>query len=207
MGLFPSEVNMAVRPPTRPAGQVPPAALPAPGPLLAFLGPVVVGSGAVLEDVEVTRAGRRAVVTVLVDGDEDRLDLDEVAAVSRAVSDALDAAPATLVPGAYTLEVSTPGVDRPLTELRHWRRNVGRLVEVQRHGAPTETGRIVEVTDETVTVDVPGPKGRKGHVATIALADVAKAVVQVDFSRAAEVDLGDDSTDLDGDLDVDEVTP
>jgi ribosome maturation factor RimP len=199
---------MAVRPPTRPAGQVPPAALPPLEPLRALLAPVVAEAGAVLEDVEVTRAGRRAVVTVLVDGEDDRLDLDEVAIVSRQVSDALDAAPTTLLPAAYTLEVSSPGVDRPLTELRHWRRNVGRLVTAQLHGAPTVTGRIVEVGAAAVTLEVAGIKGRKGHQAQITLTDVAKAVVQVDFNRVAEADLGDDLPDgPDSDQeDEDEVT-
>ncbi len=89
--------------------------------------PVVGAAGYDLEDLTVSRAGRRHVVRVLVDGDGG-LDLDAVADVSRAVS-ARSTPPrrrgGEIVAGEYQLEVSSPGVDRPLTLPRHWRRNVG----------------------------------------------------------------------------------
>ena len=100
--------------------------------LRAVVEPVVGAAGYDLEDLTVSRAGRRYVVRVVVDGDGG-LDLDAVADVSRAVSAALDAAEETggeIVAGEYQLEVSSPGVDRPLTLPRHWRRNIGRLVKV-----------------------------------------------------------------------------
>src|SRR3954454_13188105 len=107
--------------------------------LLQLLGPVVAEAGYDLEDVTVTSAGRRSLVRVTVDADGG-IDLDAVAVVSRIVSDALDAdaenpkSPRALA-GAYVLEVSSPGVDRPLTEPRHWRRAVGRLVTAQKGGS------------------------------------------------------------------------
>src|SRR3954465_1150761 len=103
--------------------------------LLDLLGPVVAGAGYDLEDVAVSAAGRRSLVRVTVDADGG-IDLDAVAVISRLVSDAPDAdatptgSPRALA-NAYVLEVSSPGVDRPLTEPRHWRRATGRLVRVE----------------------------------------------------------------------------
>lgn len=113
--------------------------------------PVVVVAGYDLEEVTVSPAGRRSVVRVVVDRDGG-VDLDAVAEVSRAVAVALDD---TDVLGAapYVLEVTSPGVDRPLTEPRHWRRNVGRLVTTD-----GVTGRIVGTTDTGVTLDVEGDR-------------------------------------------------
>jgi ribosome maturation factor RimP len=147
----------------------------------AALEPVVTGAGYDLEDVTVTAAGRRSVVRVVVDRDGG-VDLDAVAEISRLVSDTLDARPVTGdVP--YTLEVSSPGVDRPLTEPRHWRRAAGRLVQVTAAGAGTVTGRVVAADDTTVTLAVDGVER------TFPLADLGPGHVQVEFSRA---DAGED---------------
>ena len=114
--------------------------------LLELLAPVVADTGYDLEDVTVTSAGRRSLVRVIVDADGG-VDLDAVADVSRAVSDALDADAATPdFAGPYVLEVSSPGVDRPLTEPRHWRRAVGRLVQVQIGTAPSPAGSSTPAT-------------------------------------------------------------
>lgn len=146
--------------------------------LVSVLAPVVAAAGAELEDVSVKPAGKRSLVRVIVDsaGDDD-LDLDAVAAVSRAVDEALEALDEKQLPGAYTLEVSTPGVDRPLTEERHWRRAVGRLVDVRRDGVADVVGRVRSVDGGAATLEV------KGHDVVVPLADVRKAVVQVEFSR------------------------
>ena len=138
--------------------------------LTTLLAPVVGDAGYDLEAVEVTSAGRRSVVRVLVDRDGG-IDLDAVAEVSRAVSDALDAADA-FGDSAYVLEVSSPGVDRPLTEPRHWRRNVGRLVEV--NGL---TARIINASDDGVAVEV------DGQAQDIAYSDLGPGKVVVEFSR------------------------
>lgn len=123
-----------------------------------------------LEDVVVTAAGRRSVVRVVVDRDGG-IDLDAVADVSRAVSDVLDAADA-FGDSAYTLEVTSPGVDRPLTEPRHWRRNVGRLVEVDGIKA-----RILEVTDQGVALEVAGARRDVSHD------ELGTGKIIVEFSR------------------------
>jgi ribosome maturation factor RimP len=134
------------------------------------LEPVVTAAGYDLEDVNVTAAGRRSVVRVVVDRDGG-IDLDAVAEVSRAVSDALDAAD-SLGSSPYVLEVTSPGVDRPLTLPRHWRRNIGRLVQ-----AGERTGRIVAADDHGVTLDVAGEHQMVGY------AELGPGQVQVEFSR------------------------
>jgi ribosome maturation factor RimP len=134
------------------------------------LEPVVSAAGYDLEDVTVTTAGRRQVVRVIVDRDGG-IDLDAVADISRTVSDALDAADAT-GGAAYTLEVTSPGVDRPLTEPRHWRRAAGRLVT-----AGAVTGRVVSADDVTVTLDVDGTQ------TMLRYDDLPPGHVQVEFDR------------------------
>jgi ribosome maturation factor RimP len=139
------------------------------------LAPVVAAAGYDLEDVSVTAAGRRSVVRVIVDRDGG-IDLDAVAEVSRSVSDALDASD-VMGQAPYVLEVTSPGVDRPLTEPRHWRRAAGRLVRVSAGGAGQVTGRISEADDDKVTLDV------DGDVHTVAYSDLGPGHVQVEFSR------------------------
>jgi ribosome maturation factor RimP len=77
----------------------------------------------------------------------------------------------------YTLEVTSRGVDRPLTLPRHWRRNTDRLVKVTTTDGDTVTGRIVRSDDEAVTLDVEGTPREVDY------AEVAKALVQVEFNR------------------------
>src|SRR5215510_8620963 len=117
--------------------------------LAELLAPVVESSGYDFEDVTVGQAGRRRLVKVIVDADGG-VDLDGVAQVSRAVSDVLDDRAA--FDGPYVLEVSSPGVDRPLREPRHWRRAVGRLVKVPVAQATVE-GRIAGVTESSVVLE------------------------------------------------------
>ena len=139
------------------------------------VGPVVTAAGYDLEDVTVTAAGRRSVVRVVVDRDGG-IDLDAVAEVSRLVSDALDADDPT-GDAPYTLEVTSPGVDRPLTEPRHWRRAAGRLVKATVRGEKDVTGRVVGTDDDGVTFDV------EGGPRTVPYDVLGPGKVQVEFSR------------------------
>jgi ribosome maturation factor RimP len=144
--------------PRRPGGTGQPAGLTLTDRLTQVIEPVTSGAGFDLERVAVSRVGRRHGVQVVVDRDGG-VGLDAIAEVSRAVSAALDAAEAAgaaLLPGEYLLEVSSPGVDRPLTEPRHWRRNLGRLVSVPGPEGRTLTGRIVGAAAEAVVLDVDG---------------------------------------------------
>jgi len=157
----------------------------------SVLDPAVRATGLELEDVALRTVGRRLVLRVLVDS-ERGVTLDEVAVASHAVSEALDASD-VLGDAPYTLEVSSPGVDRPLTAVRHWRRNVGRLVAVTLLDGREVTGRVLSVSDTEVELEV-NQKGRVSR-STVALADVARAHVQVEFSRVAEADLDDEHSD------------
>lgn len=177
------------------------------------IGPVVAAAGLQLEDVEVVRAGAHSVVRVSLDAAEDApadLDLDAVAAVSTAVSGALD--DADVVPGQYTLEVSSRGVGRPLTERRHFTRNRGRLLQLRLADGGTLRGRLTDVerTGEDgvllVTPETPGEKGRPARTGTpvrLALADVRDATVEVELTGheaggdADDADVAGDDT-LDG---------
>ena len=152
-----------------------------------FLRPIVQQFGCDLEAADVAPApGRGRMLRVLVDRDGG-ISLDDVAEVTRAISKALDADD-VMGDGAYTLEVSSPGVDRPLTLPRHWRRNISRLVEVTLVAGGTVTGRIKAATDEAAELDV------KGRPRTIAYADITKAKIQIEFNRPA----GNDEPAADG---------
>jgi len=158
--------------------------------LSGWIRPVVGAAGYDLEDLVVTPAGRRSVVRVVVDRDEG-VTLDDIAEVSRAVSDVLDANDDGMgVP--YVLEVTSPGIDRPLTEPRHWRRNLGRLVAVGvgPQGAVEQvTGRIDAVDGDGVTLAVetkgkPGAKKRPPQLRQVPWAQLGAGRVQVEFGRA-----------------------
>jgi ribosome maturation factor RimP len=149
----------------------------------AVIEPVVEAAGYDLEEVGLSRAGRRHVLRVLVDADGG-INLDDVAVVSREISAALDAAEANgseVLPGEYQLEVGSPGVDRPLTLPRHWRRNVTRLVAV--NGL---TGRVVEAGDDGIVLDVDGTPR------TLSFGELGPGKVQIEFKRMAEADFGDE---------------
>jgi ribosome maturation factor RimP len=145
--------------------------------LLDVLAPVVAAAGCDLEDVTVAAAGRRSVVRVVVDADGG-VDLDAVAAVSRAVSEALDADTpgGSAFAGPYVLEVSSPGVDRPLSAPRHWQRAVGRVVSVP-VGDATLTARVVATTAAGVRFDV------DGEHRDVAWRELGPGRVQVEFTR------------------------
>ena len=128
-----------------------------------------------LEAVEVTPAGKRRILRVAVDKDGG-VTLDDVAEGTREVERVLDDSD-VMGEHPYTLEVTSRGVDRPLTHPRHWRRNADRLVKAALLDGDTVTGRIVSSDDDAVRLDV------DGTTRELAYADVAKALVQVEFNR------------------------
>jgi ribosome maturation factor RimP len=174
------------------------AALPVePADLARVLDPVIVAAGLDLEDVRVSPAGRRRLLRLVVDADGG-VGLDQIAEVSREVSALLDAS-GVMGETPYTLEVSSPGVDRPLTEPRHWRRAQGRLVSVPlavrddsapsfvaaaARPAPTIHGRVLVAGDTGVTLDVDGDRAEFDY------AELGPGRVQVEFGRVAEDPVG-----------------
>ncbi len=149
--------------------------------LAGLIQPVVAAAGMDLESVRTTMAGRRLLLRIVVDSDHG-VSLDDTALVSREVSATLDA---TDVMGdvPYTLEVSSPGVDRPLIEPRHWRRAAGRLVRVKAAAEGTVQGRVLAADDDGVTMDVNGAERR------FAYGDMGAGAVQVEFGRLADAEL------------------
>jgi ribosome maturation factor RimP len=143
--------------------------------LRQLLSPIVAEAGFDLEELRVEPAGRRRLVRVVVDADGG-VSLDDIAKISQAVSPVLD--DSDLMGSApYVLEVTSPGVDRPLTEPRHWRRAVGRLVRAPLTAGGEMEGRVVAADDEAVVVDVAGDQRRLG------LDELGRGRVQVEFRR------------------------
>lgn len=170
-------------------------AIPAPEKIEEFVSPALAQLGLDVEGVKVVRAGARSQVIVTVDADA-RPDLDLIEEATREVSEALDAAEsrgeADFGAQGYTLEVSTPGVDAPLTLARHWRRNRGRIVQLMLHDGtslPARIGALSPEGDAVILVISAGPKGRPKAVGQrVQLAEVAQAVVQVEFSNPPAVE-------------------
>ena len=131
-----------------------------------------------VEALELTPAGKRRVLRIAVDKDGG-VTLDDVAAATRAISQSVDDSD-VMGEQPYTLEVTSRGVDRPLTLPRHWRRNRSRLVKATLADGSAVTGRIAESDDERVTLEV------DGSPRAVAFAEVEKALVQIEFNRKDE---------------------
>ena len=149
--------------------------------LTDLLKPAVENAGFFLEQVLISNPGNHRILTCVVDGTKP-LNLDEVTVVSRLISELLDET--TLIDDAFTLEVTSPGVDRPLTERRHWEKNVTRIISMVMNDGTALTGRLTELRTDDATF-VENIKGRmKTHI--IVLADIKRANVEVEFSRKDE---------------------
>ncbi len=157
------------------------AAAQPPGQLRGVLEPLVAAAGFELDELDVKAVGRRHTVRVVVDSDAG-VDLDDIAELSRAVSDVLDG-DEHILGGSYTLEVTSPGVDRPLTGPRHWRRAHLRQVAVRTAAGENLVGRVGAAGPEAVTLLV------GGELRELRYADVAHAGVQVEFKPAPEAEL------------------
>ncbi len=131
--------------------------------------PAIEAAGCYLEEVTLTPAGKRKIMTVIVDGDTN-LSLDQVTAVSKEVSAIVEVLPA-LGDTSFTLEVTSPGVDRPLTNPRHWRKNHGRLINVTLHDEKSVKGRIGDSTEIDVEIDS----------VKIAYAAIKRALIEIEF--------------------------
>ena len=136
--------------------------------------PLVTKAGLVLEEVQVQTPGKHRFVTVIVDS-ETGLNLDQVTDASRLVGEAMDLA--TFMGDApYTLEVTSPGVDRPLTAPRHWRKNVDRLVKIIKNDGQICKGRIESATEDAVTLDC----------CSVNYSDIKRATIEIEFNQKAK---------------------
>ena len=136
-----------------------------------LVAPLVTKAGLVLEEVQVQTPGKNRFVTIIVDS-ETGLNLDQVTDASRLIGEAMDSAP-FMGDTPYTLEVTSPGVDRPLTASRHWRKNVDRLVKIVKLDGDVCKGRITSATEDEVTLDC----------CTVSFADIKRATIEVEFNR------------------------
>jgi ribosome maturation factor RimP len=151
-------------------------------------------AGYEIEDVLIDTGTRPPRITVIADAD-DGLDLDSIATLSRSASELLDSADSLKSGSPYVLEVTTPGVDRPLTAEKHYRRARGRKVELTMSDGSQLTGRLGETSDGIVALVVPEGGRANYSVREIPLGGIAKAVVQVEFSppNQRELELADQS--------------
>ena len=149
-----------------------------PATVTSLVTPAVTSCGLEVDRVEVQPTGRRHVVRSYLDGDAPKgrgPSVDEIASATRAISQVLDDAPA-MGSHPWTLEVSSRGVSRPLTEAKHYRRNTGRLVALQTESGEL-TGRIVALSNGDLTLDV------DGATRTVPLLQISRAQVQVELNR------------------------
>jgi ribosome maturation factor RimP len=144
--------------------------------------PAVENAGFFLEDVFTSNPGNHRIVTCMIDGVAP-LSLDEVTVVSREISVILDESP--LLTEAFTLEVTSPGIERPLTLPRHWTKNLTRIIKITLNDDSEVSGRLTEF-DEVRAILIENIKGRmKTHEVTFA--DVKRAHVEVEFNRKDEI--------------------
>jgi ribosome maturation factor RimP len=150
--------------------------------IAALVTPAVQAQGFFLEDVHLVSPGKHRIVTCIVDG-ESALNLDQVTSASKIISGLLDEA-AFMGETPFTLEVTSPGIDRPLTLPRHFAKNVTRLLKVTLNDGNVVTGRIASKSDTSVLLEVAEKKETKEL--SIDFSDIKRAVVEIEFNRKDE---------------------
>ena len=145
------------------------------------ISPAIEAAGFFLEEVLVASPGNRRVITVIVDAEEN-LNLDEVTVITKEISSILDLAD-FMGDTAFTLEVSSPGVDRPLSLPRHWQKNTDRLVRSVMVNGEIVIGRVATVHDESVCVIVQGKIPKKIELPFI---EIKRAQVEIEFTRKGD---------------------
>ncbi|MEI7561847.1 MAG: ribosome maturation factor RimP [Actinomycetes bacterium] len=139
--------------------------------VLAVITPAIESLGFYIEDINISSAGRRSMLTVIVDGDT-HLSLDQVTVATKAISEIVENLP-TLGNNPFTLEVTSPGLDRPLTKPRHWRKNKDRLIKIVLTDGKEVSGRIKDSNEASATVDEQ----------VINFADIKRATLEVEFKQ------------------------
>ena len=145
--------------------------------------PAVEKAGFFLEDVHVVSPGKHRIITCIVDG-QVPLNLDQVTSVSREISELLDVAD-FMDESPFTLEVTSPGVDRPLTLLRHWQKNLNRLVKVVKQDGSVVSGRITTLEESHVLLTEELKGKSKEH--TVQFADIKRATVEIEFNPKGDL--------------------
>jgi len=136
--------------------------------------PALSALGFYLEDVTITSAGRRSMLTIIVDGDT-HLSLDQVTSATKAIGEIVESIQ-SLGETPFTLEVTSPGLDRPLTKPRHWRKNIYRLVKIVLLDGKEVKGRIKAANEVSATVDE----------SEIKFSDIKRASLEVEFKQVGK---------------------
>lgn len=144
--------------------------------LVDLLDPAIKHAGFILEEIKITPVGRRRIIAVIVDRVDRNPNLDEVTVVSRSVAEILEGY-SQLGDSPYTLEVTTPGVDRPLRKPHHWRKNIGRLVKIELDPSGEVNGRIKAVNDERAAIET------NGNSMEVEFTQVKRAQIEIEFNR------------------------
>jgi ribosome maturation factor RimP len=137
--------------------------------IIAVITPALEALGFYLEDVTITSAGRRSMITIIIDGDT-HLFLDKVTVATKAVGEIVEGIQ-SLGQTPFTLEVTSPGLDRPLTKPRHWRKNIGRLVKIVLLDGQEIKGRVKDVSEISTTV----------AEQVVKFSDIKRATLEVEF--------------------------
>ena len=140
----------------------------------AVITPAINALGFYIEDITITTAGRRSLITVIVDGDT-HLSLDQVTVATKAISEIMETISA-VGDNSFTLEVTSPGLDRPLTKARHWQKNINRLVKVVLLDGSEIKGRIKDVKEVSATVDEKN----------INYSDIKRATLEIEFKQVGQ---------------------
>ena len=135
----------------------------------AAIRPIIEATGNYLEELTITSAGKVKILTVIVDSDS-HLNLDQITAVTKEISEVIETLE-ELGDTAFTLEVTSPGIDRPLTKPRHWRKNLDRLVKITMTSGQDIQGRIGEATETVVLV----------NDQKVSFEDIKRAVLEIEF--------------------------
>ena len=140
----------------------------------AAITPALEALGFYLEDVTIISAGRRSMLTIIVDGDT-HLSLDQVTSATKAIGEIVESIQ-SLGETPFTLEVTSPGLDRPLTKVRHWQKNINRLVKVVLQDGSEVKGRINEVNEANSVV---------GEI-KVNYSDIKRATLEVEFKPVSK---------------------
>jgi ribosome maturation factor RimP len=140
----------------------------------AAITPALEALGFYLEDVTIISAGRRSMLTIIVDGDT-HLSLDQVTSATKAIGEIVESVQ-SLGETPFTLEVTSPGLDRPLTKVRHWQKNINRLVKVVLLDGSEIKGRIIDVSEVSARVDEKN----------INYSDIKRATLEVEFKSVTK---------------------
>ncbi len=140
----------------------------------AAITPALSDLGFYLEDITITSAGRRSMLTVIVDGDT-HLSLDQVTVATKAISEIVENIQ-SLGQAPFTLEVTSPGLDRPLTKPRHWRKNIDRLVKIVLSDGKEIKGRVKDATEISATVDEQ----------VVKFSDIKRATLEIEFKQVGK---------------------